>query len=129
MTYYDNPDIAASIVRAGWWPGTEREWRALPIEERDRLSFAATGCAIAYPTWQAPVDCLHTRCLILRGVLPKIALTNRILRGEKSNWWRDVSRPTLAKLFRHYRAQARLTGEYDPWRLSWEGIVYSGVSS
>jgi len=111
-----------------WYQGTEREWQSLPMTEREHLAFEATGCAIAYPTWEAPVDCVHTGCQVLRGELPKIALVNTVLRAERNNGWlRDCSRDYCAKLFRHVRGEARRTGVYDAWELAWAPIVYGGV--
>ena len=122
--------IAELIRDSGWWLDTEAAWQALPMEQREKIAFERTGCAIAYPTWERPVDCLHTRCQILRGELPKIALTNRILRAEaESGWLRFIEdRNQLARIFRAYRKAARDTGEYDPWKISWAGLVYSGIS-
>jgi hypothetical protein len=62
------------IEHAGWFPGSDADWRALPIEQRDELAFKATGCAVAYATWEAPVDCMHVTCQIRRGEKPQIAL-------------------------------------------------------
>jgi hypothetical protein len=123
--------IAELIVDAGWWLGTEAEWRALPLEQREEIAFIRTGCRIAYPTWERPVDCVHTECQIRRGELPKIALTNRILLSEASTGWlrfmREENRGRLAKVFRAYRKAARETGVYDPWKIGWQLMVYSAV--
>ncbi len=128
------------IRAAGWFPGGEREWEALPIEERERLSFAATGCAVAYPTWPAPVRCAHIDCRVLRGEQPKIAALNHQMRGEAGNgWWRFIGRPdgrggrspegrrTLARLYRHYRKIARQRGVYDLWKMGGVEVALVGV--
>lgn len=124
--------IAELIQDSGWWLGTEKEWQALPMEKREEIAFLRTGCAVAYPTWERPVDCVHTRCQILRGELPKIALTNQILRAEAESGWlrflKQEDRKQLAQVFRVYRKLARESGVYDPWKLSWAGLVYSGIS-
>jgi len=121
--------IAELIRDSGWWLDTEAAWQALPMEQREEIAFARTGCAVAYPTWQRPVDCAHTRCQILRGELPKIALTNRILRAEaETGWLRFVEdRKQLAAIFRAYRKAARETGVYDPWQVAWQGMVLPAV--
>lgn len=121
------------IADAGWFKGDEAMWQSLPLKEREELAFAATGCEVAYATWPAPVECVHTRCQIRRGELPKIALTNGILRGEMSSGWlrfhRDSAqgRSRLAKICRGYRRAARATGVYDPWKLDWSLMVSAGV--
>lgn len=111
-----------------WFKGTETEWREKPVEIQKKIAFKVTGCEVAYPTWPAPVECLHIGCRILRGELPKIALTNSILRAEKSNWLRFCSREQQAKIFRWYRKEAKKLKQYDPWKISWAGLVYSGIA-
>ena len=116
------------IKAAGWFPGTEREWRALDSGDRAMVAFHGCGCAVAFPTWEKPVDCVHTGCLILRGELPKIAQTNYMLRAEaESGWLRWTPRQGLARLFKDYRRAARETGEYDIWKLSWQGLVGAAI--
>ena len=125
------------IRRAGWFDGDENTWRDLTTDQQKKLSFAATGCEVAYPTWEAPVDCVHCGCLIRRGELPAIALTNRILRSEaESGWLRFIAdspegRNRLARIFRAIRSQARATGIYDPWQLpgGWQVMVASAIQS
>jgi hypothetical protein len=125
--------IEERIREAGWWKEPEAAWRALPLAERERIAFGATGCLIAYPTWPAPVDCAHPGCQVKRGELPRIALMNLVLRHEaRTGWWRDfrttsAGRQRLARMFRAYRRKARETGIYDPWKISWEGIVFPAV--
>ena len=123
------------IRLAGWFSGGEREWQALSHEEREDLAFAGCGCAVAYPTWAGPVDCVHTCCQIRRGEKPPIALTNAILRGEMDRGWlrfgkesRD-GRRRLAALIRAIRSKCRETQVYDPWKLpgGWQAIVAIGV--
>jgi hypothetical protein len=123
------------IRRAGWFDGDERSWQALPMAEREDIAFHATGCAVAYPTWEGPVDCVHTGCQIRRGEIPAIALTNRILRSEAQSGWlrflpdsRD-GRIKLARIYRAIRSQAIETGIYDPWKIpgAWQVMVSSAV--
>lgn len=83
-----------------WFKGSETEWKRLPIAERDALSFKHTGCAVAYPTWAAPVDCVHLGCRVLRGELPRVAYYNGAFQGERSNWLRFIEdRRILAKVY------------------------------
>lgn len=129
----DEMTIAELIVDSGWWLGTEKDWQALPLAKREEIAFTRTGCAVAYPTWQRPVDCVHTHCQILRYELPKIALTNRILRSEAESGWlrflKQENRKQLAAIFRAYRKAARESGEYNPWRIGWELMVYGGFAA
>ncbi len=114
----------------GYWgfPGSENQWRELSAEQREQWSFAHTGCLVAFPSWEPPVNCLHTSCRIARHELPAIAETNSILRGEKyDGWLRFTDRPTLAKIFRAYRKAARETGIYDPWKLDYRLMVSAAV--
>lgn len=125
--------IPELIADSGWWLGTEAEWRALPLRQREEIAFVRTGCRVAYPTWERPADCVHTECLIRRGELPQIALTNRILRAESECGWlrfmRQENRNRLAKVFRAIRKTARKQGEFDPWKMrgGWQVLVYSAV--
>lgn len=121
------------IREAGWFRGTERDWQELSQEERERLSFEATGCEVAYPTW--PVngnsECRHLGCRIRRGELPKIALTNGVLRAEyDSGWLRFLPREQAARVFRSIRKRAMATGIYDPWKMEggWQVMVHAGIS-
>jgi len=121
------------IREAGWFRGTEQDWRDLPSGERERLSFEATGCEVAYPTWprKEKPTCEHTSCRIRRGELPKIALTNGILYAEyDSGWLRFLTRSQAAKVFRAIRKQAMATGIYDPWKMEggWQVMVQAGIS-
>lgn len=119
------------IADAGWFHGTDADWKAIPIAERDELSFAATGCCVAYATWPAPVDCSHLKCRIRRGELPKIAETNATLRSEYYNGWLRFieDRKRVAAIFRAVRKAAKETKIYDPWKLpgGWQVMVYAGV--
>ena len=128
----EKDDIMARIKAAGWFKGTERDWKALSTAEQEEAAFAGCGCLVAYCTWPAPVDCLHTKCQIRRGELPKIALTNHILKSESQSGWlrflRQEDRKALAGLFRAVRKAARETGEYDPWKLDWRLMVYSAIA-
>lgn len=114
-----------------WFVGTEEGWRRLDCQTQKDLAFEATGCEVAYPTWEAPVDCLHTECRIRRGELPRIALTNSVLLYESRYGWlrfvRERDRKGLARIFRHFRREARATGLYDPWKADWRTLVYAGV--
>lgn len=125
--------IAELVIDSGWWLDTEAAWKRLPMEQREQIAFIRTGCAVAYPTWERPVDCCHTECRILRGELPKIALTNVILRNEASSGWlrflKTENRKRLAAIFRVYRKAARETGIYDPWKIGWQGMVLPAVTS
>lgn len=134
--------IEERIQRAGWFKGGEKEWQALPMKEREDLAFTATGCEVAYCTWQAPVDCVHVCCQIRRGELPKIAELNHTMRHEaESGWWRFIGREsgrgersqqgrkTLAMLYRFYRQRARTTGQYDLWKLGGSEVAMIGILS
>jgi hypothetical protein len=114
---------------SSWYSGTEAEWNALPIDERDNLSFQATGCSVVYPTWDAPVDCCHLECRIRRHERPRIALTNAILRNEQRYaWLRFCSRDRAARIFRVVRKAVRQTGIYDPWKLPGGWMVFVQAS-
>lgn len=118
-----------------WYTGTKREWQHMSSEEREDASFAATGCEVAYPTWESPVDCCHTTCRIRRGELPKIALTNAMLQSEIYHGWLQNQTKTangrarLARLCIAVRKAARETGQYDIWQLGWQAIVYTGIDA
>jgi hypothetical protein len=117
------------FASSGWFPGTPSDWEALQLAEREELSFAATGCVVAWPSWEMPVDCYHLRCRIRRGELPRIAETNSILRAEHQNGWLRFieDRSKVARIFRTYRRHARATGIYDPWKLGGMGLVFAGI--
>lgn len=122
------------IQDAGWFPGTERDWHALPLAERDELAFKATGCEVAYATWPAPVNCCHGECQVRRGERKPITLINAQMKYEaECGWWRFIGRTTpqgrrkLAILFRHFRREARKAQLWDIWKLGWQGIVFSGL--
>ena len=120
--------IEERIADAGWFPGTERDWQRLSSEERSELSFAATGCLVAYATWPAPVDCVHGWCQVRRGERRPITILNGALKYEaQSGWWRDLPRPKLAKLYRAFRKAAREHHVYDIWKLGWQTVVFSGL--
>ncbi len=125
--------ISELIKDSGWWLDTETAWQRLPMAEREEIAFARTGCRVAYPTWERPVDCCHIECRILRGELPKIALTNAVLRAEAESGWlrflKKEDRSKLAAIFRAYRKAARKTGVYDPWKIGWQGMVLPAVSA
>lgn len=113
-----------------WFEGSEQEWKALPVAEREQRSLAATGCLLAWPSWEGPVECVHVGCQIARGELPKIARVNAQLRGEaESGWLRFVTdRKRLAAIFRAHRRVARETGAYDIWsKEAWALTVYGGL--
>lgn len=117
------------IRDSGWFQGTAEDWQELPADEREKMAFDATGCAVAFATWAAPVNCVHLRCRILRGELPKIAETNAILRMERADGWLRFmeDRSEIARIFRYYRKAARATGIYDPWKLDWKTMVCSSL--
>lgn len=113
-----------------------RTWESLDWSAREALAFKSCGCALAWPTWEAPVHCCHVGCQVLRGELPSIAVCNGMLRYEAENGWLrfyDRSSPrdrnTLARIFRHVRNQCRRSGDYDIWHHSWNVIVTAGVSA
>lgn len=119
-----------------WYPGSEREWRALPHQEQEDLAFYSTGCLYAYPTW-GRTHCVHVTCQIRRGELPRIAHTNVILRGEAKHGYlrflRDGDarqRQSLAQIYRWFRRQARTSGIYDPWKVEggWQIMVSAALS-
>ena len=120
------------IQDAGWFPGSEKDWQALSREERSGLSFAATGCLTAYPTWK-DVHCVHVDCRVKRGEVKPICITNHYLIAEKYNWLRFIldtpeGRSKVARIFRNARCKARETAEYNPWNGGgWAGFVYGGL--
>lgn len=118
------------IKANGWFDGTMTDWERTP--DREEIAFKATGCLIAFPTWEAPVNCVHVDCMVRREELPPIAITNRVLLAEYGNYFRHAlqskaGRAHLARLFLAIRNRARETGIYDPWKLpgGWQGIVGS----
>ncbi len=117
------------IAASGWFSGTLEDWNALPPAEREKRSYAATGCLVAYPTWELLVNCHHLNCRIRRGEPPRIAETNSILRYERSSGWLRfiTDRSKVARIFRPYRKRARETGIYDPWKAGWLGLVLGGI--
>jgi hypothetical protein len=119
------------ISISNWWRGTEQEWERIPYEQRRQLAFTRTGCLEAWPRWHAPVKCLHTGCRIERGEIKPISLLNNMMKAEASRgWWRFIeNRKMLAQMYRHYRAEARRTGEYDLWKLGGSGVALLGVVS
>lgn len=116
---------------SNWWSGTEREWECMALSEREPIAFACTGCLYAWPRWEAPVNCVHTKCRIARGEIKPISMLNNIMRHEASNgWWRFIEdRNQLARMYRHYRREARRTGEYNLWKLGGSGVALLGVMS
>lgn len=124
--------IPERIVRAGWWKGTLESFYDLPTKEREKIAFEATGCEVAAPTWEAPVDCCHVGCQIRRGEKHPVYATNCILRGEAyRGWLRFADRTAKAKTFRAVRKACKATGIFDPWELpgGWQALVYTGVLS
>ena len=121
--------INEMIRDSGWYDGTESTWDKLPMEERKNLAFASTGCEVAYPTWQKPVNCVHTCCQVRRGEIPAIAALNRQMRAEtQSGWWRFIEdRNQIAKMYRAYRKLARDRKIYDLWKLGGVDVALIGV--
>lgn len=112
-----------------WFKGSESEWQALPISERDKISFASTGCSVAYPTWDAPVDCVHAKCQMLRGEIKPIVVINWAIRAERENWLRGVTdRRKLARIIRAIRNECVRQQTTDIW-VAWPVIVYGGIQS
>lgn len=131
---WDQLTIDERIHANGWFAGTEHDWQKLPREQRENMAFKATGCMVAFPTWQAPVNCVHACCVVKRGEKLSISLINGQLRYEKeSGWLRFISsrtpqgRKQLASLFRGYRKLAREQHVYDIWKLGALGIVHAGI--
>src|SRR5258708_32364112 len=120
------------MIQAGGWTRKQRG-NAYRCQNVNKIAFERTGCRVAYPTWQRPVDCCHIECRIARHELPKIALTNAVLRGESHSGWlrflRTENRPRLAAIFRAYRKAARETGVYDPWKIGWQGMVFPAITA
>ena len=113
---------------SAWYPGTRRTWDDLPLGKHKDIAFSATGCEVAWPTWDAPVDCVHVGCRIRRGELPPIARLNSGLRAEHEyGWLRFLDRDEAAKVFRHVRKTAKKTGCYDLWE-QWGVLVGAGIS-
>jgi hypothetical protein len=122
--------VAVKAAWSTWFAGSEQDWLSLSQKEKEDIAFAATGCEAAYPTWEPPVDCVHIRCRIRRGELPKIALTNAVLRAEaESGWLHRASRERKYQVFRTIRKLAMETGIYDPWKLpgGWQLFVFGGL--
>lgn len=119
------------IRKAGWFKGTDRDWQSLDIPTRESLAFAGCGCAVAYPTWEGPVDCVHSGCQVLRGEIHPLIVTNRILKYETQSGWLRFGKESTegrirtARLIRSIRNAALASGIYDPWKIpgAWGGIV------
>ncbi len=128
--------INEKIQEAGWFDGNQTMWEKLSWEERQDAAFTETGCEVAYPTWLAPVNCLHVGCRIRRGEIPPIVETNHVLLAEMHNGWLRFhtkdrhGRARLARLCLAFRKRARETGIYDPWEIpgGWPAIVFTGIS-
>jgi hypothetical protein len=128
--------VEQMIEDAGWFKGSREDWARLTHEQREDIAFAGCGCAVAYPTWEGPVDCVHPGCQIRRGEKQPIYLTDCILRGEMDNGWLRFDKATkagrirLARLVRAIRRKARETGIYDPWKMEggWQVMVGSAIN-
>lgn len=127
--------INEMIRDAGWFDGSERDWQAIPFEEREKIAFKACGCLGAYPTWQAPVNCRHIDCRVRRGEKQPIIITNQTMKAELRSGWLRFSKETkdgrvrVARLIRAIRRKAIETGIYDPWKIpgGWAGMVHCGI--
>ena len=110
---------------ADWWaPRTMAEWERMSIKEREPIAFAAVGCLIAWCTWTGPVNCLHPQCRIARGEKSAIYETESRLAQERSyGYLRHLSETQYQRLVQEFCKLAETTGEYDPWKLSWQTIV------
>jgi hypothetical protein len=112
-----------------WFPGSRAEWERIPFETREEMAFTGTGCLLAWPTWDAPTNCLHIKCRVRRGEVPPICETNSTLLAElHSGWLRfDMDDPGArlrkAKLCRIVRRLARETKNYDAWSIAWNYMV------
>jgi hypothetical protein len=118
------------IQRGGWWKGTKREWQELTYQERQDIAFAATGCEVAYPSWEAPVECSHILCQIRRGEKPKIAFTEAVLNSEReSGWLRFMPEKKFQRLRKAVLQAAEATGIYNPWEIpdGWKVMVFGGI--
>lgn len=122
MSYQTLDDL---ITAAGWFHGDMADWRALDAQEQSRQAFAATGCLLAYPTWNAPCHCLHMGCRIARGERLPIHSLNSQIRAEcsRGGWLESMThgkrnRANLARFIRTVRHAAREHGNYDYWQLT-----------
>lgn len=112
-------NINERIRRAGWFQGTKRDWQKLSIAKREEIAFEATGCEVAYPSWEKPVDCVHGASRVRRGELPPIALTEAILDAERASGFLGfIDEANYRKIRAAFIAEAKETGVYDPWRLA-----------
>lgn len=125
------------IREAGWFKGTEKQWQALSMPEREEIAFKGCGCLVAYPTWTGPVECVHPKCQIRRGEKQPITLTNGILKYEMESGWLRFAKETtegrqrLGKICRAVRKHAMKTGVYNPWDMpgGWQIIVGAAVDA
>ena len=116
------------IADSGWFKGTERDWQRLSSEERQRLAFTATGCQIAWASWEAPVNCVHPWCQVARGERKPITVLNSQMQYERaSGWWRNMDRAKLARVYRAFRKAAREQQVFDIWKLGWQTVVFTGL--
>jgi len=123
-------EVNEMIKKAGWFNGTISDWRNMPDGLQKEIAFRATGCQVAFPTWPAPVKCLHPQCRLRRGEIRPIRITNSTLRFEAQfGYLRLMERKKRAAVMRWIRRQARKTGIYDPWKMpgGWQAIVYGGL--
>jgi len=121
------------INKGGWWKGTEKEWYALPTEEREALALKATGCLYAFPSWPSwkPVKCVHIRCQIQRGEKQLIDLTEGILAGERDQGYlRFLEENEYQKIRTVMLKAAEETGIYDPWKIpgGWQVFLMSAIN-
>ena len=107
-----------------------KQWRALSSKKRENIAFKATGCEVAFPSWEPPVDCVHIGCMIRRGEKKPIDLTKAVLDGERAGGWlRFLSDEEYGKLYKAFLKLAKKTKVYDPWKIpgGWRVIVGAGI--
>lgn len=117
-----------------WYSGSKADWDSLSYDDHREVAFLHTGCEVAWPTWTAPVECVHAGCQVRRGEKPAIHLVNGSLRYEITTGWlrfvdrtdRDA-RESLAATLRGIRRVYFTTGETDIWKC-WPAIVGLGVN-
>lgn len=122
--------INEMIKKAGWFKGTDEDWRRLSLNEQAELAFAATGCLIAYATWTGPVDCRHLDCQLRRGEIAPLDKTRALLSAERhGGWLKDMAEDAYQRLVEAACRAAEACGEYDPWKIpgGWQAMVGAAI--